>query len=84
MNDVAAKIPALWRAVGIQLGLSTDVLDGIQTVGASNLTAAYERVFALWSCSPALRTWDKVIKVLRSSAVGKHCLAHSLQQKYST
>ena len=48
MNDVAAEIPALWRAVGIQLGLSTDVLDGIQTVGASNLTAAYERVFALF------------------------------------
>eukprot|EP00731_Ephydatia_muelleri_P020488 Em0013g215a len=30
LNDVAAKIPALWRAVGIQLGLSTEVLDGAQ------------------------------------------------------
>ena len=81
LNDVAAKIPALWRAVGIQLGLSTEVLDG---VGASNLTAAYERVFALWSCPPALRTWDMVIMALRSSAVGQHHLAYSLQQKYST
>ena len=84
MNDVAAEIPALWRDIGIQLGLSTYVLDGIQTAGVNNLTAAYERVFALWSCPPALRTWDMVIMALQSSAVGQHCLAHRLQQKYST
>ena len=34
MNDVASVIPAEWRAVGIQLGLPSDILDGIQSQNA--------------------------------------------------
>ena len=74
----------MWRAVGIQLGLSTDALDGIQQESAKSVSScivAYEMVFN--QCPATLRTWGSIIQALRKPAVGNDELAYSLEQKYS-
>ena len=80
LNDVAAEVPALWRDVGIQLGLSTDVLEGIKQEAAGVASNAYEKVLA--KCPVPSRTWGSIIKALRAPAVGRCDLADCLEKKY--
>ena len=86
MNDVAAKIPAKWRDVGIQLKLSSATLDDIQSQIAgrpnSNIRA-FEQVFAEWQRQgPRPYTWRTIIDALMTPAVGEVALAYDLEVRY--
>ena len=87
MNYVAAVIPAKWRAVGIQLGLSSATLDSIQRQNAGKPFSnnhAFEQVFTEWQrlgYSPY--TWGTIIAILRTLAVGEDALANDLEVKFA-
>ena len=87
MNDVAAVIPAKWKIVGIQLGLSSATLDSIliQNAGmpGSNMQA-FEQVFVEWQRqghSPY--TWGTIIAALKAPALGEDALANDLEVKFA-
>ena len=86
MNDVASVIPAQWRAVGIQLGLSPDTLDSIQRENAGKprvCLESFEQVLTIWKRhGPKLYTWNTIVDVLRTPAVGQSALAEELCAKY--
>ena len=82
MNYIASKIPVKWRSVGIQLGLSSSTLDSIQSNNAGKPHAcldSFEQVFSAWEKQgPSPYTWDVIINVLRTPAVGEVALADEL------
>ena len=87
MKEIGAVIPAKWRAVGVQLGIDSDVLDGIQNQNAGNSESAqksFEQVFIKWSKqgSKTPYTWTHIIDILRRPAVGKNELADTLATKF--
>ena len=87
MNDVAAEIPAKWRDVGIQLGLSPRILDNIQSQAAgrpdSNMHA-FEQVFEQWQRQGTRPyTWRTIIDALKAPAVGELALANDLEVKHA-
>ena len=85
MNDVASKIPAMWRVVGIQLVLSTGTLDSIQGENAGTPQShlnSFEKVFSNWKAKPSKPyTWTTIIAVLKAPAVGQVALAEEIQAK---
>ena len=86
MNDVAAAIPAKWRQVGVQLKLPSEVLDGIQDQNAGKTDMcklSYEQVFSKWAgLGTSPHTWETMVNVLGSPAVGEVYLAGQLSSKY--
>ena len=86
MNKIASAIPAKWRAVGIQLGLSTGTLDGIQSENGSKPNSclqSFEKVFTEWKQQNAKPyTWDTIIGVLRTPSVDEIALAEALCTKH--
>ena len=87
MNDVAAVIPAKWRQVGVQLKLSNEVMDGIQdqNAGKTDLCKlSFEQVFTKWEgLGTSPHTWETMVNVLCSRAVGEVDLAGQLSSKYA-
>ena len=86
MNEIASVIPAKWRVVGIQLGLSAGTLDGIQSENGSmpnSCLMSFEKVFTEWKQQhPKPYTWDTIIGVLRTPSVGEIALAEALCTKH--
>ena len=87
MNNVAAVIPAKWRVVGIQLGLSSGTLDSIQSQNAgrpgSNMQA-FGQVFVEWQRQGHRPyTWEVIIAALKTLAVGEVALANDLEVKFA-
>ena len=86
MNDVASKIPNMWRSVGIQLGLSNITLDSIEEKMAGKPHAfldSFEQVFTTWEQQgPSPYTWNTIIEVLRQPAVGELALADQLELQH--
>ena len=82
MNDVAAIIPAKWKEVGIQLKLSTRTLDEIQDQNAGKPESSklsFGQVFIQWErLQTSPYTWENMISILRSPAVGEEHLAKIL------
>ena len=88
MNDVASQMPANWRKLGIQLGLSLNILDGFQANNSGkpdSNNANFESVFNAWKkkdrCKPF--TWKTMYDILKLDAVGEACLAEQIENKYS-
>ena len=86
MNAVAAKIPAKWKFVGIQLGVPKEALDDIQLQVAgrpdSNI-GAFELVLGKWkSLHPHEYTWSTIINALEASSVAEFHLAAELRTIY--
>ena len=82
MNGVAAVIPTKWKYVGIQLKLSTRTLDEIQDQNAGKPESSklsFTEVFKQWErLQTSPYTWENMISVLRSPAVGEEHLANVL------
>ena len=87
MNEVAAVIPSKWRAVGIQLHLSSGTLDSIQSHNANKPQAclmSFEDVFTNWkSGGDSQYTWPTIIDALKTPAVGEAQLAEKLNAKFN-
>ena len=85
MNDVVSKIPAQWRAVGIQLGVPSCTLDSIQHQNAGKPQACYESfetVLSTWKQNQYKPyTWTTIIDALETPSVGQVALAEVLRAK---
>ena len=86
MNEVAAKVPAKWRFLGIQLDVPVEVLDDIQLQVAgrpdSNIHA-FELMLGKWkSLLPQKYTWSTIIGALEAPSVGSMDVAAELRTKY--
>ena len=86
MSAVAAKIPAKWRLVGIQLDVPVEALDDIQLQMAgrpdSNI-AAFELVLGKWqSRHPHKYTWSTIINALEDPSVDAKVVAAELRTRY--
>ena len=85
-NEVAAKVTAKWRIIGVQLEIPANVLDDIQSQVAgrpdSNMHA-FELMLEKWRI---LRTspyeWLTIIRALESPAVGEQAVADELKNKF--
>lgn len=82
MNEVAAAIPAKWRAVGAQLKVPAGILDAIQAQGAGAPQGGlhcFGFMLEEWrSRRTSEYTWENLISVLRSNTVGEAALADKL------
>ena len=86
MSAVAAKVPAKWRLVGIQLDVPVEALDDIQLqVGwmpESNI-AAFALVLGKWkSLHPHKYTWSTIINALEDPSVDAKVVAAELKTIY--
>ena len=86
INEVAAEIPCKWRDVGLQLGISKGVLDGIAPNRPEDINHCFSNIFTRWKNqnSPTHPyTWSTVVNVLQSKAVGENRLADKIIQKFT-
>ena len=82
MNEIAAVIPNKWRDIGLQLGLSHGVLEGIATISPRNTNLCYSNVFTLWETQNTYPyTWSTIVKVLQAPSVGEEKLATKIKNK---
>ena len=82
MNEVAAKIPAQWRAIGLQLKLTVDDLDGIDMMRHGCPLDFFSYMLTMWKKkNPSPFKWATIIEVLKSPAVGERSLAEELRKK---
>ena len=82
MEAVASKIPAKWRIVGVSLGISTSILDGIEKHRRGNCLECFSDVFTCWqqqSTPQSPANWTALVNVLRSNSVGEEELSDTIQ-----
>jgi hypothetical protein len=80
MNFVAAMLPTKWRLVGIQLGLSSNSLDEIETSHPNDCKHCFSAVFREWNrqkTSPYC--WDTLVNVLQAPSVGENRVAEDVR-----
>ena len=83
LENVAVEMPAKWRSVGLQLGISPSTLDGFDQQHRGESMRCFERVFQAWEQnSPGMLTWSTLFTVLEKKLVGENVLAKNLRQKY--
>ena len=87
-NEVAAKVSAKWRLIGVQLEIPGNVLDDIQSQVAgkpdSNMHA-FEKMLDKWrTLHTSPYTWLTIIEALESPAVGEREVAAELRKKSMT
>ena len=83
LENVAVEMPAKWRIMGLQLGISSSILDGFEQQHRGEPMRCFERVFQSWEQkSPGTLTWSTLFAVLEKKLVGENVLAKSLRQKY--
>ena len=85
MESVASKIPAKWKRVGVSLGISMGVLDGIEKRRLADPLECFSDVFTYWqqqSTPQTLANWATLVTVLRSNYVGEEELSDTIQNTY--
>ena len=83
MNEIAAKIPAKWRDVGLQLGVDQGVLNGIALISPGDINHCYSNVFTRWKNLNSTHpyTWSTVVQALESETVGEKLLASKIKNE---
>ena len=82
MESVASKIPGKWRRVGVSLGISMGVLDGIEKHRLADPIECFSDVFTYWqqqSTPQSPANWTTLVAVLRSNYVGEEELSDTIQ-----
>ena len=84
MNEVAAVIPAQWKAVGVQLDIPAGQLESFLTKCLGNPMECFQEVFIYWKDNPTTKaySWRSVVEVLRSAHVGQTDLAEQIRNKH--
>ena len=82
MNEVASKVPAKWKDISIQLGLTLSDQKHFMELTLGDPKHCFTFVFTVWK-SRATRpyTWSTVIQALESPAVDEMRLAQELRTK---
>ena len=81
IENVGSVIPAEWRNVGIALGLSTNILNGIGARCRESQKACYEEIFQEWKNGQEQLRWEQIIQVLQTKTVNQNFLAKELSQR---
>ena len=82
MNEVASKVPAKWRQISIQLGLTPSDQECFMASSPSDPLQCFTSVFRVWkNRATRLYTWSTVIEALESPAVDEKRLAEELRTK---
>ena len=80
MNEVAASIPHLWRAVGDQLEVPSAVLESFFTQHLGNPMECFREVFIYWrDNNTKAYSWASLVEVLQSPQVGQVALAKHIR-----
>ena len=83
MNEVASKIPTLWRQVGCELGLSVEQLNSIDQQQRGIQLNCFAAVFEWWKNRRTQPyTWTTIIEALRAPQVDQLWLADTLQGQF--
>ena len=82
MNEVASKVPAKWKQISIQLGLTPDDQKHFMELSSGDPKQCFTFLFTVWK-GRATRPykWSTVIEALESPAVDEVRLAHELRTK---
>ena len=80
MNEVAARIPNKWYAVGIQLNLTDAELQALRVSNPhGDITEIFGRVFTIWQENKTREySWATMIEVLKTPSVHQPRLAEDL------
>ena len=82
MNEVASKVPAKWKQISIQLGLTPSDQECFMASSPNDPIQCFTSVFRVWkNRATRLYTWSTVIDALESPAVDEMRLAHELRMK---
>ena len=84
MEEVASKILAKWRRVGVSLEIDVGVLDSIEKQRHGDLNDCFSDVFTYWqnhSTPQSPVNWATIVKVLRSNNVGEKKLSDTIRKK---
>ena len=85
LEAVASKIPAKWRKVGLSLGISSSILDGIEKHRRGDCLECFSDVFTCWQQQSTPRSpanWTSLVAVLRSNSVGEEELSDTIQNTF--
>ena len=83
MNEVAAKIvPSKWDMLAIQLGLSQNQIEIIES-DSNKLMRRFSETFNTWKqqTTEVPYTWSSVLSALRSPIVNEEAVADELKEK---
>ena len=82
MNEVASKVPAKWRQISIQLGLTPSDQECFMASSPNDPLQCFTSVFRVWkNRMTRLYRWSTVIEALESPAVDEKRLAEELRTK---
>ena len=85
MNEVASKVPAKWKQISIQLGLTPSDQECFMASTPNDPIQCFTSVFRVWkSRATRLYTWSTVIEALEAPAVDEMRLAQKLKTKLQT
>ena len=85
LEAVASKIPAKWRKVGLSLGISSSILDGIEKHRRGDCLECFSDVFTYWQQQSTPQNppnWTTLVTVLRSNYVGEKELSDTIHNTY--
>lgn len=76
MNVVAAKVPHIWRLVGDQLEIPPGILETFSMQNRGRPIDCFREVLVHWRKNPNVAySWESMVKVLQSAAIGERELA---------
>lgn len=82
--EALVDIKHKWYEVGLQLGLSSSVLDGIEEQCSQNLDKALREMLKKWlkEVGDKPHTWTDITDALRRKSVGESKVADEIESKY--
>ena len=82
MNEVASQVPAKWKQISIQLGLTPSDQECFVASNPNDPLQCFTSVFRVWK-NRATRPykWSTVIEVLETPAVDEKRIAQKLRTK---
>ena len=84
MNKVAVHAPTKWRAIGLELKLTTAALNRIEINHGTDTNRCFEEVFDAWEKSATRPyTWATIIQALRAPQTSEQKLAAYLEKNFA-
>lgn len=86
MNLVAAALPAKWKLVGVQLGLSFAKLDEIESYFHGDCIHCFGSMFSEWEKmrhSDFPYCWDVLVNALQTPSIGENKVAEDIKSFFT-
>ena len=82
-EKVTPRVHPKWYHIGVQLGLETATLNGIELCHPTDVKRRLNDVFNEWMCRCEVNaTWMTLIEILRSESIGERQLANELEKSF--